>query len=66
MKTTNKVLLGLYVVLGLFLSSCGEVCVRCENGATAETETECFIDDNERAEYVATREALGFTCNNKE
>lgn len=65
MRTINKFSLGLYLVLAFFLASCGEVCVRCENGATAESETECFIDDNERDEYVATREALGFTCNEK-
>lgn len=66
MKTTNKLILGLFLGLGLFISSCGEVCVRCENGLTAETETKCFVDDGERDEYVVQKTALGFTCNNKD
>ena len=51
--------------LAISLSSCGEVCVRCENGSTNEVETECFTDDDERDEYVFSREIQGFTCNDK-
>lgn len=50
-------------VLAISVSSCGKVCVRCENGISAETQTKCFTDDGERDEYVFTREIQGFTCN---
>ncbi|MCD8528413.1 MAG: hypothetical protein LRY27_00150 [Chitinophagales bacterium] len=42
----------LILVLGVFtlistLTSCGHVCVRCENGINADKQTECFTDDSE-------------------
>lgn len=50
-----------FAVIGL--GSCGEICVRCENGVTADQETECFTKKNERDEYVRSREFMGYTCN---
>ena len=61
----KKLLIIPIAALSLGLASCGEVCVRCENGLTADTETECFTNDDERDEYVNAREAVGFTCNDK-
>lgn len=59
----KKLLFIPFAVLFLGLSSCGEVCVRCENGLTGDAETKCFTDDDERDEYANSREAVGFTCN---
>lgn len=50
-------------IISVALSACGKICVRCENGISGDVETECFTDSNERDEYVASREFLGFTCN---
>lgn len=63
----KKILMVFPVValLTIGLSSCGEVCVRCENGANADIKTECFGNDDERDEYVAVYEAIGYTCNDK-
>ena len=51
--------------LAMILSSCGNVCIRCENGSSGDTETKCFTNKQEREEYVFVKEALGFTCNEK-
>lgn len=59
-----KLVLGV-AVISIALSSCKNVCVRCENGTFGDVDTECFIDDNERDQFVATREALGYTCINE-
>lgn len=59
----KKLLIIPIVLLGVGFSSCGNVCIRCENGITAETETKCFTNKDERKEYVRTKEFLGFTCN---
>ena len=53
------------VILGLTLASCGNVCIRCENGATGDQETECFTNKDERQEYVIVKELAGYTCNEK-
>lgn len=57
-----KLILGV-AVISIALSSCGKICVRCENGTLGKTETECFTDSDERDQYVTSREALGYTCN---
>lgn len=57
-----KIMLPVFALV-MLLSSCGNICIRCENGITAETETKCFTNKKERQEYVNTREAFGFTCN---
>lgn len=61
----KKLLIIPITMLMLGLSSCGEICVRCENGATADIETKCFTKSKERKEYVNTKTALGYTCNDK-
>ena len=58
----------LLIILGFaFVSSalfsCGEICVRCENGSIPDVETKCFTDKGERNEYVLTRELQGYSCN---
>lgn len=65
MKNFKKLSIIMLSIMGIALTSCGEVCVRCENGATGEVETKCFADDGERDEYALTREAQGFTCNDE-
>lgn len=59
----KKLLIIPIAALTIGFSSCGEVCVRCENGISAEAETKCFTDDDERDEYVFSKEVQGFTCN---
>ncbi len=61
----KKLLIIPIAMLTIGFSSCGEVCVRCENGISNEKETECFTDDDERDEYVFSKEVQGFTCNDK-
>lgn len=52
-------------VLAMSVSSCGEVCVRCENGSIPDVETKCFADDGERDEYALSKELQGYTCNDQ-